>query len=100
MSSVVYHLACLGVRHSIHQPMANHEVNADGTLQAAWSLASPRAWTASSTSSTSEVYGTAERVPMDEDHPTWPHTVYGGVEARRRGLHPRLPPHLRTADTS
>ena len=30
---IVYHLACLGVRHSIHSPVENHEVNADATLQ-------------------------------------------------------------------
>src|SRR5918912_1282685 len=29
---VVFHLACLGVRHSIHSPIENHEVNADATL--------------------------------------------------------------------
>ena len=29
---IVYHLACLGVRHSIHNPRENHEVNASGTL--------------------------------------------------------------------
>jgi UDP-glucose 4-epimerase len=29
---VVYHLACLGVRHSIHNPFENHRVNAEGTL--------------------------------------------------------------------
>ena len=28
---VVFHLACLGVRHSIHSPMENHEVNATAT---------------------------------------------------------------------
>jgi len=31
--STVFHLACLGVRHSIHAPAENHEVNAGGTLQ-------------------------------------------------------------------
>src|ERR1035438_3324046 len=30
---VVFHLACLGVRHSIHSPLENHEVNATGTLR-------------------------------------------------------------------
>ena len=30
---VVYHLACLGVRHSIHSPFENHRVNAEGTLR-------------------------------------------------------------------
>jgi len=29
----VFHLACLGVRHSLHDPMGNHRVNATGTLQ-------------------------------------------------------------------
>ena len=29
----VYHLACLGVRHSVHSPHENHEVNATATLQ-------------------------------------------------------------------
>ena len=28
----VFHLACLGVRHSIHSPFENHLVNAEGTL--------------------------------------------------------------------
>lgn len=28
----VFHLACLGVRHSIHSPLENHKVNAEGTL--------------------------------------------------------------------
>ena len=29
---IVLHLACLGVRHSIHSPEENHEVNASATL--------------------------------------------------------------------
>jgi UDP-glucose 4-epimerase len=29
---VVFHLACLGVRHSIHSPRENHDVNATATL--------------------------------------------------------------------
>jgi UDP-glucose 4-epimerase len=76
---VVYHLACLGVRHSIHDPMRNHEVNATGTLQV---LEAARRQGADRVVyvSTSEVYGTGEYVPMDENHPTWPHTVYGGAK--------------------
>ena len=27
-ADLVYHLACLGVRHSIHNPLENHDVNA------------------------------------------------------------------------
>ena len=30
---IVFHLACLGVRHSIHSPIENHEVNASATLR-------------------------------------------------------------------
>jgi UDP-glucose 4-epimerase len=72
----VYHLACLGVRHSLHSPIENHEVNATGTLHllaAARAAGVPRFVYVSS----SEVYGTASRVPMSEDHPTMPSTVYG-----------------------
>lgn len=87
---VVYHLACLGVRHSIAHPVANHQVNALGTLQIL-EAARQRAVTRVVYCSTSEVYGTAEYVPMDENHPTWPHTVYGGSklagEAYTRAYH-------------
>lgn len=72
----VFHLACLGVRHSIHSPFENLDVNARGTLSV---LAEARAAKAKRFvhTSTSEVYGTAKTVPMTEDHPTDPHTVYG-----------------------
>jgi UDP-glucose 4-epimerase len=74
---VVYHLACLGVRHSVHSPRENHEVNATATLDllaASREAGVPRFVYVSS----SEVYGTARWVPMTEEHPTFPHTVYGG----------------------
>src|SRR5689334_14827754 len=74
---VVYHLACLGVRHSVHAPHENHDVNATGTLRllsASRAAGVPRFVYVSS----SEVYGTAKWVPMNEDHPTFPGTVYGG----------------------
>src|SRR5437762_9440803 len=31
-TEVLFHLACLGVRKSIHSPLENHEVNATATL--------------------------------------------------------------------
>lgn len=74
--SVVFHLACLGCRHSLHSPRENHDVNATGTLgllAAARSAGVDRFVYVSS----SEVYGTAMRVPITEDHPTFPATVYG-----------------------
>jgi UDP-glucose 4-epimerase len=74
---IVYHLACLGVRHSLHQPVENHLVNAGGTLAMLIS-ARERQVQRFVYVSTSEVFGTAQYAPMDERHPTWPETVYGG----------------------
>ena len=74
--SVIFHLACLGVRHSIHSPRENHEVNATATLallSASRAASVPRFVYVSS----SEVYGTARWAPMTEEHPTFPCTVYG-----------------------
>lgn len=73
--AVVYHLACLGVRHSLHAPRENFSVNGDGTLcvlQAALDHHVPRLVHVSS----SEVYGDATAAPMAEDHPCRPNTVY------------------------
>jgi UDP-glucose 4-epimerase len=72
----VYHLACLGVRHSVHSPFESHDVNATATLQLLATCRAagvPRFVYVSS----SEVYGTAKWAPMSEDHPTFPSTVYG-----------------------
>ncbi len=74
-SNYIYHLACLGVRHSIHSPKENYDVNANGTyglLEAAKGCLDKFVYV-----STSEVYGTAKHVPMAESHPTFPLTVYG-----------------------
>ncbi len=75
-TEVVFHLACLGVRHSIHSPIENHEVNAAATLNLL-TQAREAGVERFIYVSTSEVYGTALRVPMDEEHPTFPLTVYG-----------------------
>jgi UDP-glucose 4-epimerase len=87
---VVFHLACLGVRHSIRQPFENHRVNAEGSLlllEAALREGVRRFIYCS----TSEVYGTAEYAPMPETHPTHPMTVYGAAklagEAYTRAYH-------------
>lgn len=74
--AIVFHLACLGARPSIHSPAENHEVNAWATLgllQAARSIGVERFVYVSS----SEVYGTARTAPITEEHPTLPMTVYG-----------------------
>ena len=76
---VVFHLACRGVRHSIGNPRENHEINATGTLtllEAASAAGVQRFVHVSS----SEVYGTARTVPMDENHPCFPETAYGAAK--------------------
>jgi len=72
----MFHLACLGVRHSIHSPDENHEVNATATLNLL-STAKAVGVKRFVYVSTSEVYGSARWTPMDEAHPTFPTTVYG-----------------------
>lgn len=73
---VVYHLACLGVRHSIHSPFENHRVNAEGSLtvlEAARKSGLGKFFYIS----TSEVYGKTVHFPITETDPTVPLTVYG-----------------------
>ena len=89
-ADIVYHLACLGVRHSVHSPIENHEVNATATLRLLDASREAGVPTFVYVSS-SEVYGTARWAPMNEDHPTFPCTVYGGSklagEAYTRAFH-------------
>jgi UDP-glucose 4-epimerase len=73
---IVFHLACLGVRHSIHSPHENHEVNATATLSLL-SVARASGVKRFVYVSSSEVYGTACWAPMTEEHPVFPMTVYG-----------------------
>lgn len=73
---IVFHLACLGVRHSLHSPFDNHRVNAEATLkllQAAKQAEVPQFFYIS----TSEVYGKTNSFPIRETDMTAPTTVYG-----------------------
>jgi UDP-glucose 4-epimerase len=76
---LVLHLACLGVRHSIHAPLENHEVNATATL-VLLELARAAGVKRFANVSSSEIYGTARTAPMTEDHPQYPMTVYGAAK--------------------
>ena len=73
----LFNLAALGVRHSIHSPIENHLVNAEGTLNLLL-ISEHLNLKKFIHISTSEVYGSAIQIPMSENHPTMPHTVYGG----------------------
>jgi UDP-glucose 4-epimerase len=73
---VIYHLACLGVRHSLHSPFENHRVNAEGSLnmlEAARKNEVKRFFYIS----TSEIYGDIKQFPIDENGVPLPKTVYG-----------------------
>ena len=83
-ADLVYHLACLGVRHSIHDPLENHDVNANATL-AMLGEAQKAGVKRFVYVSTSEVYGSARYVPMSEEHPTFPHTIYGSSKLAGEG---------------
>jgi UDP-glucose 4-epimerase len=72
----VFHLACLGVRHSIHSPLENHKVNAEGTLQMLEASVKNHIQYFFYIS-TSEVYGRTQQFPITEQAATNPTTVYG-----------------------
>jgi NAD dependent epimerase/dehydratase len=75
-ASIVYHLAALiAIPYSYAAPRSYLETNAGGTLnilEAARTHATPRLVV----TSTSEVYGTAIRVPIDETHPVQAQSPY------------------------
>jgi UDP-glucose 4-epimerase len=73
---VVLHLAVSCLRVSLYDPWSSHTINAGGTL-AMLQAAAEQGLERFVYSSSSEVYGSARSVPMSEDHPTEPTTVYG-----------------------
>jgi UDP-glucose 4-epimerase len=76
---IVYHLACLCLRHSIHSPKENHEVNATGTLNLV--VAAKEAGVGRFVfTSTGEVYGLPLWAPITEEHPNQPTNVYGAAK--------------------
>lgn len=77
---VVFHLAALiGIPYSYISPLAYIKTNIEGTynvLQSARELAVERVIH----TSTSEVYGTAKYVPIDESHPLQPQSPYSATK--------------------
>ena len=73
---VVYHLACLGVRHSIHSPFENHKVNAEGSLNILLASRNQKVEQFIYIS-TSEIYGRTSVFPITENNITNPLTIYG-----------------------
>ncbi|MBI5195847.1 MAG: GDP-mannose 4,6-dehydratase [Nitrospirae bacterium] len=75
-TDIIYHLAVQCLRVSINDPEINHEVNAGGTFNLCMAALRNNVKRFVYVSS-SEVYGTAVKVPMDEFHTCEPTTVYG-----------------------
>jgi NAD dependent epimerase/dehydratase len=77
----VFHLAALiGIPYSYVSPLAYVKTNMEGTynvMQAARECNVSRVVH----TSTSEVYGSAQRVPIDEDHPINPQSPYSATKA-------------------
>ncbi len=73
---VVYHLAVQCIRVSIRDPYLVHETNATATLHLLTAARDENVKRFVYCSS-SEVYGTALHVPMNEEHPLVPTTSYG-----------------------
>lgn len=73
---IVFHFATRCVRESINNPMLVHDVNALGALNL-YIEAHKNKIERFIHISSSEVYGSASYVPMDENHPLKPETIYG-----------------------
>ena len=74
---VVFNLAALPfIPDSYYYPVDFFKVNAIGTLNVLWSAGNVSSVESFVHISTSEVYGSAQYAPMDENHPTFPYSTY------------------------
>lgn len=79
-AEVVFHLAALiGIPYSYHAPESYVRTNVEGTLVVLQSALAAGVARVVHTS-TSEVYGTARRVPIDEDHPLQAQSPYSATK--------------------
>lgn len=76
---IVIHLAVLGLRQSIREPKRVNEVIIDGTINCLETARANKIELFVNCSS-SEVYGTATYVPIDESHPLNPETPYAAAK--------------------
>lgn len=77
--SAIIHLAVLGLRQSIKDPHRVNEVIVNGTINVL-DMALRKNIKLFLNCSSSEAYGTAEYVPMDEKHPLNPETPYAAAK--------------------
>ena len=77
----IFHLAVLNLRLSLKEPFPVHEVNVTGTVNVCMAVKENPKIKKLIYVSSSEAYGTAKYVPMDEEHPLEPTTPYGASKA-------------------
>lgn len=74
---LVFHLAALPfIPDSFYHPLDFFKTDTLGTINMLWSSINSNSVERFLHLSTSEVYGTAQYTPMDENHPTAPHSTY------------------------
>lgn len=74
---IVYHLAALPFIPDCYvNPEDFFKVNVEGSINLMWLAIQSKSVKRFVHTSSSEVYGTAQRIPMSEDHPTLPHSTY------------------------
>jgi UDP-glucose 4-epimerase len=81
---IIYHLACLCVRHSIHSPKENHEVNATATLNLI-DIGQSAGICRFVFTSSAEVYGSACCGAVTEDNSLKPTNAYGAAKLAAEG---------------
>ena len=74
---IIFNLAALPfIPDSYYYPTTFFQVNTIGTMNVLWSAIKSRSVDSFVQISTSEVYGSAQYFPMDENHPTSPYSTY------------------------
>ena len=74
---IIFNLAALPfIPDSYYYPMTFFQVNTIGTMNVLWSAIKTKSVDLFVQISTSEVYGSAQYFPMDENHPTSPYSTY------------------------
>ena len=74
---VIINLAALPfIPDSFHHPSDFFSVNTMGSVNVLWKAINAKTPELFIHISTSEVYGSAQKTPMDENHPTAPHSTY------------------------
>jgi dTDP-glucose 4,6-dehydratase len=80
-ADIIFHLAALiGIPYSYQHPQEVIDTNAIGTANILLAAREHEGVERVVLTSTSEVYGTAQRVPMDEEHPLQPQSPYAATK--------------------